>query len=30
MKKYYVKIISPNFDLEYGLNEKKLKKDLKN
>ena len=29
-KKIYVKIISPNFDLKYGLNKKKLKKDLKN
>ena len=29
-EKIYVKIISPNFDLEYGLMKKKLKKDLKN
>ena len=26
-EKIYVKIISPNFDLKYGLKKKKLKKD---
>ena len=29
-EKFYVKVISPNFDLEYNLTEKKLKIDLIN
>ena len=29
MKKYYVKIISPNFDLKYGLNQKEIEERFK-
>ena len=29
MKKYYVKIISPNFDLKYGLSKKEIEERFK-